>query len=110
MPSKGANRRLDLVRRVFEKRRIDHDAREFLKLCWDYFTRAADWSQVLVSYSDGAKGILWRLDHERFEWLPASEAHRPMVCDTCRQVWWHSVDGVCSSYRCPGTVRFFDES
>ena len=110
MPSKGTNRRLDLVQRVFERRGIRKDAREFLKLVWEYLTKSQDWNRVLVSYSDGAKGTLWRFDHERFEWLPAADGHHPLVCDTCRQVWWYSVAGVCSSYRCSGTLRPIDEA
>ncbi len=105
LPSKGTNRRLDIVQRVFARRGIMSDPREFLRLTWEYLTRSQEWTRVLVSYSDGAKGVLWRLDHERFEWLPAADGHLPMVCDTCRQVWWHSVAGVCSSYRCQGTLR-----
>jgi hypothetical protein len=109
LPSRGTNRRLDLVQRVFDRRGINKNPREFLKLAWEYFTRSHDWNRILVSYSDGARGVLWRLDHERFEWLPSSEGHRPMVCDRCRQVWWHSVAGICSSYRCSGTLRLIAE-
>lgn len=105
LPSRGTNRRLDLIQRVFERLGIQNDPREFLRLAWEYLTKSRDWNRVLVAYPDGAKGILWHLDHERFEWLPSAEGHRPMICDTCRQVWWHSVAAVCSSYRCTGVLK-----
>lgn len=108
LPSRGSNRRLDIVQRVFARRGATGDPKQFLSLAWEHITRSQEWSKVLVSYQDGAKGVLWRLDHERFEWLPATEGHRPLVCGTCRQLWWHSVDGVCNSYRCTGTLKPVD--
>lgn len=104
LPGNGLNRRLDIVERVFERKGITRDPREFLEMVWQYLTHAVPWQQVLQSYTDGQNGVLWHLNHDRFEWILASATHRPFVCDTCRQVWWRTIEGVCSSFRCKGTL------
>ena len=105
MPTTGTNRRLDIVERAFAARGINADARNFLAQVWQYLTRAQPWQSVLRSANDPRHGVTWQLDCNRFEWIRASGHHVPHQCDTCRQVWWQSVDGVCSSFRCSGRLR-----
>ncbi len=104
LPGSGTNRRLDVVERTFARLGLA-DAGAFLRLVWEYLTRSQDWQNTLTSSSSAGHGVIWRLNHERFEWLPASDSRVPLVCSRCRQVWWHAVAGVCPSYRCTGTVR-----
>ena len=50
---------------------------------------------------------MFTIDPGRLEFLPANDDHVPARCDTCRQVWWRSLEDVCPSYRCEGTLRPF---
>lgn len=105
-PERGTNRRLDLLERILASKGIECDAGKLLEEIWAYLTqKSADWSKVLVPYSHARHGVLWRLSHERFSFVPSDENHVPGRCDVCQQLTWRTVGGVCPQYRCPGTIR-----
>jgi DEAD/DEAH box helicase/Domain of unknown function (DUF1998)/Helicase conserved C-terminal domain len=106
VPAKNTNRRLDLLQRVLDIKGIELDARQLLTEIWRYVTSGQDgWASVLVSHSDPRKGVLWRVSHERLEFIPVHEGHTPFRCDVCSQIAWRSLAGRCPQYRCPGTLR-----
>jgi ATP-dependent helicase YprA (DUF1998 family) len=105
LPGKGTNGRVEIVRRVFERKGIAEDPVEVLRQIWNYLTDdRSGWSSVLMDHHDKRRGMLRRLAHDRFEFIAASESHRPLRCSRCRQVWWRTVAGVCPSYSCDGIV------
>ena len=112
MPGRGSNRRLDLLRKVFTAKSISADPAKVLREIWDYISNPNGvWSGTVVAYSDKKHGTLWRLSHERLEFIPLTEAHRPFRCRQCRQMWWRSVGDVCPAYSCEGSLeRVAEES
>lgn len=106
LPAAGNNGRLELLRKIFERKGIDIDARTLLKAVWDrhFALRDGPWADVLLASSDAKRGPLWRLSWKRFEFIPASEEHPPLRCSICQRISWRTVAGVCPAWRCPGTV------
>lgn len=106
LPGKGRNRRLDFLGKVLARLRADADPAEILRAIWSNLLTQRDgpWSKVLVARSDPKRGVTWHLAHDRFEFVPIGEGHLPFRCDTCRQLWWWSVAGVCPSFGCEGSL------
>lgn len=109
-PVRGVNRRLTYLRRVVEE--LGHDpeqARDLLHDIWEHWLTSSDWSDVLVGEEDPyGKGVLHRLKAERLLFRPVTNQHRPGRCGVCREVWWHTVRGICPGARCNGRVEAFD--
>jgi len=111
LPARGSNRRVELVRKVFERKGISASPVGILEEMWLHLSSDA-WASTLSSHTDRQHGVLRQLAHERFEFIPVSEGHLPFRCDRCRQLSWRSVAGVCPTYGCPGrlvTVRTMQE-
>jgi ATP-dependent helicase YprA (DUF1998 family) len=106
VPAANTNRRLDLLQRVLNAKGIELDARQLLTEIWRYITDDRDgWSSVLISLADPQKGVLWRVSHERLEFVPVTDSHTPFRCDVCTQISWRSVAGCCPQYRCQGRLQ-----
>lgn len=106
MPGSNAtNRRLDLVQRVFAKKKIDADPSDVLRQIWRYVSAPqSPWASALIGYQDKQHGALWQLSHAWFTFEPRSAPRHPQRCTRCRQIWWRSVAGVCPTIRCDGEV------
>jgi hypothetical protein len=105
-PSRGSNRRRDLLEKVAKRRQMRIDPAATLTALWDALTGAdSAWAPLLPEASDPRRGVVRRLAHERYEFTP----HRPGLeryrCSACGQLWWTSVLGVCPTYRCDGTLE-----
>jgi ATP-dependent helicase YprA (DUF1998 family) len=106
LPGSAMNLRLEILAKALTAKGSSANPQELLVGIWRYLTnRDGPWSNVLVSLSDAKKGALWQLSYKRFEFLPATDAHRPLRCDTCQRVWWRTVAGICPTWKCSGTVR-----
>lgn len=106
-----SNRRLDIVRKVFERLEVDADPHEFLRSLWRYFTDATGaWTSTLLESSSKRQGAVWKLDVARFEFSPLRSDARPLRCDRCAQVTWWDVVRVCPAWRCGGTLAPIDDS
>lgn len=106
IPGQGANRRLDLLTKVFSRKGINENPLSFLAQLWGYLAqKGEEWQKTLVSHDDRAHGRVWRLAHERFAFVPVAEGHLPFRCDTCGQISWRSVAAVCPQYQCAGTLQ-----
>ncbi|MFN8017146.1 MAG: Zn-binding domain-containing protein [Acidimicrobiales bacterium] len=105
-PSRGMNRRLDYLTKVLAALGSEADPRELLDDLWtEWFTRPGGaWEKVLVRQNHRKHGTVYALDHEALTLQAAGPDHQPFRCDTCRQLWWRSIRGVCPTYRCPGTL------
>lgn len=109
MPGKGRNGRLDLIERIFSRVGIEASPAELLHRIWQMLThRDSGWDRVLVPVNDQRHGPAFRLDPDRFSFIPAGVDRLPGRCNTCRQLWWRSVAGVCPTFQCGGTVDAID--
>jgi ATP-dependent helicase YprA (DUF1998 family) len=109
LPSKGNNRRLDYVTKLFERRGISADPREVLSGLWRWFTDPnGSWSKVLTTVHSKRHGAVFALSHEKLQLVPAAADHPLYRCGSCRQVSWRSIAGVCPSYRCDGELEQLD--
>ena len=110
MPGKGINGRLDLIRRIFARKGIEASPAELLHKIWQMLThRDGGWDKVLVPVNDPRHGPAFRLDPNRFSFIPAGAERLPGRCGTCRQLWWRSVAGVCPTFQCAGTVHEIED-
>lgn len=98
------NRRLEIVSKVLAAKGIDADPTELLRKIWRHVTDPSGvWAPALEAIT-AKQGALWRLAHERFEFLAVADEHRPLRCGDCHRIWWRSVGGICPTWRCQGTV------
>lgn len=108
-PSRGTNQRVKYLGKVLGRLgRDDIDPAELLRGIWDQWLADphGEWGDVLVAEeAQYGKGVVRRLKASRLEFRPATREHRPLRCDTCRQIWWRSVRGACPGVNCPGTVE-----
>ena len=111
VPSRGLNRRLDFLQKLFVRRGLSTDATEVLRQLWLELTdKDSGLPSVLVAHNDPQRGTLFALDHGQIECSPRTDEHQPLRCGQCGQTWWRSVDGVCPTFRCAGTLERHDTS
>lgn len=104
LPSASTNGRLDFVRRVLDRIEADADPTSLLEGIWTWLTSpGSKWTDVL-SHSSGKHGPVHRINTAWLEFRLGSGVHTPFRCDSCAQVWWNDVAGVCPSLRCTGTL------
>jgi len=100
------NRRMEYLEKVLVARGLAADARQVLQEIWNALTDpTGPWSSVLVESQDKRSGTAWRLSYERIEVDPLGPDHSPYRCDACRRIWWRSLNKVCPSWRCDGTLE-----
>lgn len=111
VPKKGDNRRLDYLRKVLQIKEIETDAVRLLSDLWSqWLTKpTSPWHKVFVNSEIRGEGQVLALRHEWLTFLPATKEHPSYICDTCRQVWWRSVQAVCPSFHCKGTLRVTED-
>ncbi|WP_298210758.1 DEAD/DEAH box helicase [Ferrimicrobium sp.] len=110
-PSRGTNRRLEYLVKLFERRGISADPRELLSDIWSKWLaepRGA-WTQVLTADTESRSGTVFRLNHERICFLASSSSHQPYRCSVCHQLWWRSISAVCPTYQCSGTLEMVED-
>lgn len=110
VPGSAMNRRLEILAKALNAKGSDTDPKVLLVDIWRYLTDGnGPWPDVLTPHGNAKKGVLWRLSYKRFEFLPATDTHRPLQCDTCRRLWWRTVAGICPTWKCPGVLRRLDD-
>ena len=107
LPSRGLNRRLDYVNKVFVRRGIDEDPRQLLAQMWNKWLASPQslWSKVIKPIPDRQHGVLFALNPKRVTIRLATIEAPAYRCSSCRQIWWRSVSNVCPTYTCEGTLR-----
>jgi len=108
-----SNTRLEILRKILRKRgfsdaQADQQARGFLDELWDYLTSSTSpWSKHLVSQNLSRRGQVFRLDHRKWEVIPAphGETDGWWMCDRCHGVSNVYLDGICPLYGCSGVLR-----
>ncbi len=112
IPSRGTNRRLEYLTKLFKRRGISADAKEVLSDIWSRWLaepRGA-WAKVLTAETESRNGTVFRLNHERICFLASSSSRRPYCCSVCHQLWWRSISAVCPTYQCDGTLEQVENS
>lgn len=106
-PSRGLNRRRNIIEKVAARRGLDIDAVAMLSALWTEMTaQGSPWAALLpMTVERGERGAVCRLEHDRHYFAPAPGAGGRWRCSLCRQVSWISVAGVCPAYRCEGTLE-----
>ncbi len=102
LPTKGNNRRLDLVRRVLERAGSDKDPREVLAGIWRLLTPVPD--RWLKRSNVARLGTVFQIDHD-WVTVAVNGGDSPVLrCDVCQAIAGNDVLGVCPTMGCPGTV------
>ena len=108
-PAVGSfNKRVDLLIKIFQRKGIDAAPRDVLARMWEHLTTDSQWAKILVSQST-KQGVVWKLSHEHLQFIPLSGGHTPWRCARCRQITWRTVEAVCPTFRCDGTVESTDD-
>lgn len=105
-PSRGLNRRRNILEKVAAARGLAVDATLPLSDLWDEMTRQdSPWEALLPqTIEKGERGAVRRLAYDRHYFTPAAGAGERWRCSRCRQVSWANVAAVCPAYRCDGTL------
>lgn len=109
VPGRGKNRRSDLLQKIIDRRGVDANALSILESLWEEITeRGHPLANVLKRTDIRGTGTVFHLDCNAIVFASAAAGSRAQRCDRCRLIWWRSVDGVCPTYKCPGTLAPFD--
>jgi len=112
IPTRGSNRRLDLLDRLLRQcvptltseERL-HIAKETLNGLWRHLTEPGScWSDHLVSENRPRHGIVYRLSHEFWELVPLKEGSI-YRCSRCRAFASLNLREVCPIHGCEGRMR-----
>ncbi len=113
LPSRGSNRRLDLLIRLLERSADLEDterwraAQETLQGIWRYLTAPdSPWKMHLLAENRSRVGIVYRLNYRLWEWVPSPDGAAVLYrCNRCQAVSPVDLRGVCPTYRCDGTLE-----
>jgi ATP-dependent helicase YprA (DUF1998 family) len=102
----SANKRIDLLAKVRDRKGLAFDATALLGEVWDYVTApAGPWAKTVVATQQKQVGVVHQLDVQRLEFASFADGRAASKCDRCVQVWPRTVAGVCPAYRCGGTLK-----
>ena len=101
-PTRGANKRLDYVRRLLSVLESEADPRELLGGCWRALTSLREgW---LLGEALPKLGQVHQVDHTWLSLAPESTGDL-WRCDRCRRLSTAGLRGVCPTLRCEGVLR-----
>lgn len=120
LPSEGySNSRQDYLIRLLARKKGETkpsketilQATQMLSALWGYLIAMPKERNWFVSDSKERAGMLYRLNHHLWEVIPTLEDDLTSwyVCDTCQNLTVFSVDGICPTYGCRGTLRALAE-
>ncbi|MBA2287966.1 MAG: DEAD/DEAH box helicase [Ktedonobacteraceae bacterium] len=111
VPTKGSNRRLNLLKRLLEHcapklapEEQQQVALSTLDGLWQHFTGADSvWRAHLKSESRAAQGVVYRLSHEFWELVPLLDG-QIYQCNRCHVFTMLSLRGCCPTLKCQGQL------
>lgn len=113
VPTRGVNRRLDLLERILGRRHPDMlpterrtTAMEALRGIWRSFLSPV-WREHLVSTRLAISGVVYQLSDKFWELQP-SDTSQGWQCNRCRAISSHNVNGICPTFRCNGELVALD--
>lgn len=115
VPTRGVNRRLDLLERLYAQLRPALAPQErraaasrALRDLWLHMTEPlSGWDHHLVATSKPGKGSLYQLSHKQWQLFPSTEG-QGYRCNLCRNVSALNLRGICPTHACTGTLLPFD--
>lgn len=116
LPATGSsNARLDILKRFLSRTQnteattADRQARELLKLLWDYLSgTSSPWKSHFLVETDREAGVLFRIDQALWEIVPFDKANPYagwQICDQCQVITSYSLGDVCPTYGCNGHLH-----
>ena len=102
-PSRGANKRLDYLKRVLDRAGSNADPGEMLEGLWRLISH--DPQGWLSKSNERRHGVVWQLDHTWLRVRVLGTGGTRYRCDVCRQIATRSVWQVCPSMRCDGRLK-----
>lgn len=106
VPTSSRNRRSDYLRKVFEARSIDPGKVDgVLQGIWRMLDRRdGPLSHWLTASPQGALGMVYQLNVGSVQGEALTGESILFRCNVCTRLAHRSVSGVCSAYRCEGTL------
>lgn len=113
LPQEGySNARLDLlerllVRRGFEQKQARLAAQDMLRSLWDYLSQPrGPWATHFKVDSMPQAGTVHRIEHNMWDIVPTPDGDLRgwYICDRCQNISAISIDGICPTYGCAGTL------
>lgn len=114
MPRRGSNGRLELLNHLLTRINPDmpseqrkKQAREALSKLWEthLLQPGSVWNEYFLVKSLGAAGTAYQLDYALWEWQPSTAETSLWRCSQCHNITYHSLQGVCTTYGCNGTLE-----
>ena len=102
LPTRGANRRLDYVRRVLATLGGQAKPEDVLRGCWQIIEKQR--SGWLESSNDARLGVLYQVDHTWLRLEPIGPDDHIFECERCRRESPLSVRGICTTLGCGGKL------
>lgn len=111
LPTRGKNRRLDLLERLLaqlapalDSAERTQQGRATLGELWDELVAPRSvWGSHLVRETSGRDGVLYRLSHQFWELVPVRDAEGNR-CNRCRSFSALNLRQACPTYGCTGAV------
>ena len=106
-----ANARFNYLKRILLKRKFelntDEAARTLLKELWVYLhSPSSPWVTCFESRDIPKEGSVKRISHKAWKVIPTGENYSGwMSCDKCQNITYGSVDDVCATYACSGSLN-----
>jgi ATP-dependent helicase YprA (DUF1998 family) len=106
-----ANARFDYLKRILLKRKYEFNAdevvRNLLTELWAYLNSpSSPWINCFENRDIPKEGSVKRLSHKMWKVIPTGENYSGwMSCNKCQNITYGSVDGVCATYACSGTLN-----
>ncbi len=106
-PTSTRNRRSDYLRKVFEARALDINRLDsILSGIWRMLERRdGPLSHWLSTSPQGALGMVYQLNIQSVQGATLDTKSKLFKCNQCTRITHRSVVGVCSAYRCDGTLE-----
>lgn len=111
MPNRGKNRRIDILEKLLAENGIhgteaNRLAMETLEGIWRHLTEPNSvWKRHFISENLRKHGVVYRLNHSFWELLPTGTVGQNVYrCQKCHSISYTNVNGICSTYKCHGTV------
>ena len=107
VPTSSRNRRSEYLRKVFVARSLDVTRlQSILSGIWRMLEhRDSPISHWLSASAQGALGMVYQLNVESVQGAALDTTSRLFRCDQCTRLAHRSVSGVCSAYRCDGSLE-----
>ncbi|GGC73819.1 DEAD/DEAH box helicase [Hoyosella rhizosphaerae] len=103
LPTRGTNRRINYLTRVFSAINSPLGARETLEKCWEFIRAQTSW---ITDSHHLSVGVVSQVDHRQLR-LDSGLSSVWYECSACRRITARSIAGVCPGLGCEGNLESF---